>query len=442
MKFYFFRRQNDANILAFDEIALHHNIRTSKLLAATVASIGLILCIINQYTNATRVLMYPNEYYSAIAFIFLASAFCFLAFIICNRIATSFRTKAFKFFTNFYALIIVISSLWITFVMQHNPSNTMSIFVLGILSVGTLWIFRKIQTIVIAILILILFNGGLHYFQTDSCKLFTNYITGTCVSIFFVCISRVNFSVNYNRFKQLKKIETHDKEITRVNEMQTEILAVVAHDLRAPINGIMAITNLLKSDTQTEDERNQYYEMILSTCNRSNGIVEDLLSVVRNDEKNMKITYTCVNDYVEGLVNQVVRSGASGREIIYTQTEERVYAQIDHQKMQRVFDNLLSNAVKFTNDDGVILIDVLKSTGEVCIQITDNGIGIPRDMIPYLFHRFTKAGRTGLKGEVSHGLGLNICELIIKQHRGDISVRSDVGKGTSVKITLPAETTH
>ena len=205
MQLYFFQKMNDPDSIAFRPVALHHNVRTAKAFALIIGAVGLTLCLINMYTNTSHVLLYPGEYAAAITFICIASLVCYVAFLICKKIDEAIRTKAQSVLSLSYAIIIVISSLWITFVMQHNPSNTMSIFVLGILSVASLWIFEGIQALVIALLILVSFTIGLHYFQTDPCKLFTNYITGACVTVFFVGISRISFSVNYNHFKQLKK---------------------------------------------------------------------------------------------------------------------------------------------------------------------------------------------------------------------------------------------
>ena len=285
MKIYFFKKLETTETRAFREIALHHNVVTSKVFAAIIGTVGLMLCIINSYTNTSHVLKYPSEYKAAITFIFCASAVCYFTFLICKKIHAKVRMKIYAFLSNFYAVIIITSSLWITFVMQHNPSNTMSIFVLGILSVSALWIFEETQAITLAVLILILFDGGLHYFQTDSCKLFTNYITGTCVSIFFVCISRICFSVNYNHFIQLKKIENNNQDMIKVNEMQTQILSVVAHDLHAPINSVIGLTDILKNMETTPEERNEYYDLIIETCKKSNSIIDDLLNVARNDEQ-------------------------------------------------------------------------------------------------------------------------------------------------------------
>ena len=437
MKIFFFKKLDSTQTRAFREIALHHNIATSKVFAAIIGIVSFMLCMMDQTTKSSNVLKYPSEYSAAITFLFWASVVCFSTFLICKKINERVRNKAYSFLTNFYAIIIIISSLWITFVMQHNPSNTMSIFVLGILSVAALWIFEEIQAIIIALLIVILFDGGLHYFQTDSCKLFANYITGTCVSIFFLCISRISFSVNYNHFIQLKKIENNNQDITKVNEMQTEILSVVAHDLHAPINSVIGLTDILKNIETTPEERNEYYDLIIDTCKKSNSIIDELLNVARNDETETTYALTCMNDLIEGAIQQFIKSKKKSRQIIYRQPKEKIYAHVNHLKMVRVLDNLISNAIKFTNDDGTITVKMEHDAVNIFISVTDNGIGIPKDLIPHLFSRFSKAGRTGVHGEKSYGLGLSICKLIIKQHHGEITACSNEDKGTSITITLP-----
>jgi signal transduction histidine kinase len=313
----------------------------------------------------------------------------------------------------------------------------MSIFVLGLLIVASMWIFEKLHALTIALFILILFDGGLHYFQTDPCKLFANYITGTCVSIFFVFISRVSFAVNYNHFIQLKKIEQKNQDITRINEMQTEILSVVAHDLRSPMTSIMGLTVILKNSETTIADRNEYFDMIIATCNRSNKIIDDLLTTARNEESDTNLEYICVNDLVANVVYQFSSSRRSGRQIKYELPIEKMHAYVDQVKMTRVFENLLGNAIKFTKDNGIITVTVSHDNDKVYIVVADNGIGIPEDKLPLLFSRFSGAGRTGVNGEKSYGLGMSICKLIIKQHYGDIAAYSEEGKWTQIKITLP-----
>ena len=109
---------------AFRQMALNHNVRTSRLLTAIIGMIGLILVMINQFSNANHVLKYPSEYENAIQFIFATSAICYFTFLAGKKMHEEWRLKVYKFISDFYAFILVISSLWLTFVMQHNASNT------------------------------------------------------------------------------------------------------------------------------------------------------------------------------------------------------------------------------------------------------------------------------------------------------------------------------
>ena len=423
---------------AFRQMALNHNVRTSRMLTAIIGMVGLILVLISQYSTANNVLKYPSEYESAIKFIFFTSAICYLSFYAGNKMNEEWRLKAYKFISDFYAIIIVISSLWLTFVMQHNPSNTMSIFVLGIITVAALWIFDRMQTLIIAFFILILFDGGLHYFQTDSCKLFTNYITGTCVSVFFVCISRACFSVNYKHFLQLKKIEEDNKDLTRLNQIQTNILSVVAHDLRTPNNNVISLVNILKDPTISSSDKDEFHDMILASCTSSNEIIEDLLNIARSEFQEGKLEYLDVAVFLETVLVNYKKINNCSQQINFKTPPGKYHSRLNARKMQRVIENILSNAVKFSAADAVINVELSTEYGKNIILIADNGIGIPVDLMPHLFSRFSKAGRKGLKGEDSNGLGLSICKLLVEQQQGELSIQSKEGKGTHVKILLPA----
>ena len=101
-------------------------------------------------------------------------------------------------------------------------------------------------------------------------------------------------------------------------------------------------------------------------------------------------------------------------------------------------DNLISNAIKFSKESDKIEINLIKEGNKAIIEVKDNGVGIPKDMIPHLFDRFSKAGRPGIRGEQSTGLGLSIVKQIIERHNGKIEVSSTENKGSTFRITLPA----
>ena len=106
--------------------------------------------------------------------------------------------------------------------------------------------------------------------------------------------------------------------------------------------------------------------------------------------------------------------------------------------MQRALDNLISNAVKFSGAGEHIEISLKELNGEAFIAIKDFGVGISAEMLPYIFDRFSKASRRGVRGEESIGLGLSIVHEIIRKHGGEIAVNSVEKSGTTFTIALKA----
>lgn len=232
-------------------------------------------------------------------------------------------------------------------------------------------------------------------------------------------------------------------EITEINKMQTEILGIVAHDLRSPINNIFSLVSLSREENATEEEKNEYYDMILYACKETEGIIHDLMDVARKEDKtNWQMSEVCLNDYLPNIQQQWLHRLQERKQLLLTLPKELIYSNIQPQKMQRVLDNLINNAIKFTKEDGVIELILSVKDKNALISIKDNGIGIPEALQQYMFHRFSRAGRVGLNGEKSYGLGLSIVKQIIENHSGYITVESTVNVGTTFHINLPLMARH
>ena len=100
-------------------------------------------------------------------------------------------------------------------------------------------------------------------------------------------------------------------------------------------------------------------------------------------------------------------------------------------------DNLIINAIKFSKPEGNIDVSLSQTNNDIFIKVRDYGIGIPDDIQPFIFDRFSKASRNGVRGEASIGLGLSIVHQIIKKHDGNIEVSSTPDAGTTFTIKLP-----
>ena len=131
----------------------------------------------------------------------------------------------------------------------------------------------------------------------------------------------------------------------------------------------------------------------------------------------------------------------TGKTFRFRTSSEPIYMYLDDYKFMQAINNLISNAIKFTPDGGEIVVDVEDKEKEkekaVLITIADTGIGIPEKYHATLFEKFTRARRTGIKGEPSVGLGMSIVKTIVEWHQGKIWFQSQENKGTTFYLEVP-----
>jgi signal transduction histidine kinase len=115
---------------------------------------------------------------------------------------------------------------------------------------------------------------------------------------------------------------------------------------------------------------------------------------------------------------------------------QRYYASVDREKIKRVIQNLVSNAIKYTARGGCVILRVIGNNKDVLIEVEDNGYGIPEDELPRIFESFHRV-RTHQTLATGTGLGLSIVQMLLEAHNGEITVESEVGKGSKFSVILP-----
>lgn len=438
MRYYFFNTPSKEYSRPFRQFAIKQNIGISNILAYTTIFTCTLIFICKLFFDFGLIVNNPREYRDVLIFLLLGSATYLIAGFIIKKANIKRRLKAYWIATSFYALVIIGGFMWLTLIAQHNPGNTMTMFMAGLFGVGVLWIFDFWGTFIISVLTFSIFSISLNAFQTNRMVLWENYIVSFVVIMLFFIISRILYSSHFRYFIQLRTTEEKSREIQKMSQAQTEILDMVAHDLRSPLNSIAALIELIKHPTSTEAEKNEYYDLILSSCKNSDTIIQDLIDTAKKrDNKSLPVEGISLNSFLSSILDQWIYRMPANKQLVYNGPKETIVAPINQQKMQRVIDNLINNAIKFTPPDGIIEMALQPHNDSVRISIKDNGIGIPKDLHPYLFDRFSKAGRTGLDGEKSYGLGLSICQQIVEQHGGSISVDSRETQGTTFNIDIP-----
>jgi two-component system sensor histidine kinase VicK len=127
------------------------------------------------------------------------------------------------------------------------------------------------------------------------------------------------------------------------------------------------------------------------------------------------------------------------KHISFTYSQGKIYAELDSLKFLQVINNLVSNAIKFTNEYGNITIHLEKLENTFLLSVQDDGIGIPKNLQPYLFQKYTEAGRTGVNGQESVGLGMWIVKSVVEEHHGKIWFESMEGSGSTFYVEIPTD---
>jgi len=438
MKLYIFDSVNDRYKIPFNLFVINQNLKVARISSLLIAIACIALRISSLFIDYSFIGAH-REYRYGFTFLLISSVLYYIAITYSKRLSLRKGLVLKKLLGTSYPLIIIFSLMWLSFVYGRTPANNMTLFMFGLLFVGVTWLYSIRAVAVTSIIILLAASAGVLYFLQSKELIVMNIIAGCMLISGFYFISRMLYSYHANYFIQLKQIERNNHEITKIGQLKTEMLGIVAHDLRSPLNSISALVELSKNTDTSQNERDQYADLILEACDEARNIIRDLILIVKGEStQGLQLKDVNINLFLSQVQQHWSHQMKDGKQILLTLPENIITAQIDEDKMLRVLDNFIGNAIKFTEEGARIHLQLsAKGKSHTCITVSDNGIGIPDHIQPFLFDRFSKAGRLGLKGEKSHGLGLNICKQIVEQHNGNIQLESKEGEGTSFHITIP-----
>ena len=241
-----------------------------------------------------------------------------------------------------------------------------------------------------------------------------------------------------------EQLELRNREVERATKLKSKFLANMSHELRTPLNAIVGFSDLLADGSPGElnDKQKRFVNHIKQGSAHLLQLINDILDLSKIEAGQLELR--CEDFQVKDALPEVlstIRPLAMAKNIqVHQQLEgdRAVYA--DRVRFKQILYNLLSNAVKFTPKDGRIDIDCAEKESEVCISVTDTGIGIRAEDQAVVFEEFRQIEETTNTGNEGTGLGLAITKRLVEQQGGKISLESELGKGSRFTFTLPAGT--
>ena len=256
------------------------------------------------------------------------------------------------------------------------------------------------------------------YYQVESSPVFSDH-------------EKLNFDGTIVLFTDVSKMK-------EIEDMQKQFLSDVSHELKTPMSGIIGSVEILKRDGMESPEIfNEFMDILLKESYRMQNIINDILELSRLDQTKVSL------DYQELDVKAVVKESMDLFEplakekhlslIYHNQIKEPLI--LDYSTVKTILSNFISNAIKYSNE-GIITIKTKKEDDTFILSVQDEGIGIPKNKLNYIYDRFYQVDKSR-SSKISTGLGLSIVKKIVELNKGTIDVESSVGIGSTFIVKLP-----
>ncbi|MEX2455922.1 MAG: GAF domain-containing sensor histidine kinase [Balneolaceae bacterium] len=242
------------------------------------------------------------------------------------------------------------------------------------------------------------------------------------------------------------ELRKQNKKLKELNEYKVELMKMLSHDMRSPLNGIMGMASLLKEVKSKEDsEEIEMLSIIEESSVQLNHMIDEIMSYTLMESEGFILNKSPVdvNALVEGIRRLYLPAAKSKKiDLTFDIKNLKDEAFLDQSKFEQVLGNLLSNAIKFTKTNGTVAVSLTKKQthkgNKLVLKVTDNGIGMDQEVSDKLFVGVNKRLNTyGTAGEKSTGIGLTIVNYFVDLHNGTVQVESEKDKGTTFTVTIP-----
>lgn len=268
-----------------------------------------------------------------------------------------------------------------------------------------------------------------------------NFLAGIVAAVLIVFAM---ITVNFNSEKALREGEQmmirKNEELSQLNVELDKFVYRSSHDLMAPLRSILGLVNLCNL-TEDREETKKYLGMVKDRVSELEKFIKEMSDYSKNQQQSVVIEEVDLGRLFRDILETLRFYPSAERLTIEIDLEEELRISSDHTRLKVVFSNIISNCFKYCDlkkDAPFVRIAASRVPGMIYIEITDNGLGIKESALPKIFDMFFRAHDHG----EGTGLGLYIVKEAIDKLGGTIAVHSNVGKGTTFKVTLPTAINH
>jgi two-component system, NarL family, sensor histidine kinase BarA len=226
------------------------------------------------------------------------------------------------------------------------------------------------------------------------------------------------------------------------NRLKSDFLATMSHELRTPLNSILGFSELMLNSPQVADRLKRWAGNIQSSGKQLLALINDLLDLAKIEAGKMEVKpeVFALTDVTEGLL-AMFRPLAERKNIDLREQADATLHLLrqDPGKIRQILSNLLSNAIKFTPEGGRVLLKSEADGADVLIVVSDTGVGIAPEDQDVVFDKFRQAANPMTREHEGTGLGLSIVRELAKLLGGDVSLQSELGRGSTFTVRLPRQ---
>lgn len=231
-----------------------------------------------------------------------------------------------------------------------------------------------------------------------------------------------------------------NKLLSQVEELKTNFISMMSHDLKTPIARIQGMTDIiLRDDVKLSSSQVEAVDTIKQSSDDLLKFINAILAYGRIEAESVHLHLQArdINKLIDEVIKKHDFLARVKRIQVLSELEPMFPIQVDPDLIRQVLSNLIENAIKYSPDDTKILVSSEEIDGKVLIQVSDQGAGISTDELPHLFMKFYRCKNAKTSPIKGSGLGLYLAKYFVELHNGRINVESQVGKGSTFSIELP-----